>query len=117
MHVFASPVESAENRETTMHMIWIVAVVSTPILVPVAWALACLRRWDPLDFLNELADPGNYGMHRRAAFPLPPSPAGKDCWRDLPETKNNRGVCAPIGRTVRARPKHREFVGRQSSTR
>jgi hypothetical protein len=44
-----------------MFTLWIVTVIAVCILVPVAWALVWLHRWDPLDCLKEPADPGQYG--------------------------------------------------------
>jgi hypothetical protein len=47
-----------------MFAIWVVGVISIALLV----AVVRLQRWDPLDFLKEAADAGQYGAHRSATF-------------------------------------------------
>ncbi len=49
-----------------MNTVWVVSTISVALLIPVVRACVWFHRWDPLDFLKEPADPGQYGAHRSA---------------------------------------------------
>jgi hypothetical protein len=69
------------RKERAMTAIWIcTGVVVLALGLAAGWVLAWLRRFDPLDFLRDSTDPGQFGtfgtdpMPRMSAAPLVQAP-------------------------------------------
>ncbi len=71
-----------------MFISWIVSTISAALLIALLRACVWFQRWDPIDFLKEVPDPGQYGTHRSANSLLPLDPAGGSYPQELSGMEN-----------------------------
>lgn len=47
-----------------MGIVWVASGMCVALLIVIVRACIWFQRWDPLDFLKELPDSGQYGLYR-----------------------------------------------------